>query len=90
MPTQSVFVSRNPAAAPAPLATASFGGEAEARASGDPAGGGSDDIAGAAGRGWREIAVAGTLGEDGEFRVQLSRERERPPGLGYEIGRAHV
>jgi hypothetical protein len=50
LPTQSVFVSGTPAAAAPPLATASFGGDAEAGASGDSAGGGSDDIAGAAGR----------------------------------------
>lgn len=63
-----MFVSGPPAAAPPSVPTASFEGEPEPEpdASGDSAGGGSDDIAGAPER----EGVEGTL-EHGEFGLDL-------------------
>lgn len=70
MPTQSVFVSGAPAAAPTSVPTASFEGEPEeeAGASGDSAGRGSDDIAGAAGESGRNPRRDGESGSDANKR----------------------
>jgi hypothetical protein len=70
LPTQSVFVSGAPAAAPTSVPTASFEGEPEeeAGASGDSAGRGSDDIAGAAGESGRNPRGDGESGSDANKR----------------------